>query len=546
MIKKYFSMLKTEFTGYNGKKFSKDLMAGLTVAAVAIPLALAFGVSSGADAAAGLITAILSGLVMSMLSGASFQISGPTGAMTAILISLIAKNGIGAMFVAGFLAGVILLIAAFLKVGKVVSILPAPVIVGFTSGISIIIALGQVDNFFGVTSKGENAIEKLLSYSELGFSPDWTALIIGVLVILFMVFYPKKLGAILPGSLVAIILATAANMIFKFDVSVVGEIPKSLFGTNRLNIADLADFELLKSLMVPAISIAALAMIESLLCGASASRMKGEKLNADVELVSQGIGNIIIPFFGGVPSTAAIARTSVAIKSGLQTRLTGVIHALVLLLAMFVIGPVMSQIPLSALAGVLMVTAFNMNEWEEIKHIFKKKFKSAAFLFFATMIATVVFDLTVAIIAGLVIAVVMFVIKISDIDLNYATVDIDKLENKGIKVFDYHKTTMVMYITGPIFFATTDRLQRELRKVASGSDVNTIICSMRGVPLIDTSGVSALTELAEELKEKNVTIKLAAMQPKVLKMLERNGTDSIIGKENIYWSVEQALSDAKQ
>ena len=189
-------MLKSEFAGYNGKKFSKDLMAGLTVAAVAIPLALAFGVSSGADAAAGLITAILCGLVMSLLSGASFQISGPTGAMTAILISLIAKNGIGAMFVAGFLAGVILLVAAFLKVGKVVSILPAPVIVGFTSGISVIIALGQVDNFFGVVSHGENAIEKLLSYGELGFSPNWTAVIIGLAVILFMVFYPKKWGSV--------------------------------------------------------------------------------------------------------------------------------------------------------------------------------------------------------------------------------------------------------------------------------------------------------------------------------------------------------------
>lgn len=538
-------MLKAEFAGYNGKKFSKDLMAGLTVAAVAIPLALAFGVSSGADAAAGLITAILSGLVMSLLSGASFQISGPTGAMTAILISLIAKNGIGAMFVAGFMAGVILLLAAFLKVGKVVSILPAPVIVGFTSGISIIIALGQVDNFFGVTSQGENAIEKLLSYGELGFNPNWTAVIIGVAVILIMVFYPKKWGAVLPSSLVAIILATAANMIFKFDVTVVGEIPKSLFGENRLNVADLTNLELIKNLIVPAISIAALAMIESLLCGASASRMKGEKLDADIELVSQGVGNIIIPFFGGVPSTAAIARTSVAIKSGLQTRITGVIHAVVLLLAMFVIGPVMSKIPLSALAGVLMVTAYRMNEWEEIKHIFKKKFKTAALLFFATMIATVVFDLTVAIVAGLVIAVIMFVIQISNIDLNYATVDVDKLENKGIKVFEHHKTTMVMYITGPVFFTTTDALCRKVREVAAMEETKTLICSMRGVPLIDTSGVAALTELAEELKEQGVALKLAAMQPKVSKMLERNGTDVIIGKENIYWSVEQALSESE-
>ena len=295
----------------------------------------------------------------------------------------------------------------------------------------------------------------------------------------------------------------------------------------------------------PAISIAALAMIESLLCGASASRMKGEKLNADIELVSQGIGNIIIPFFGGVPSTAAIARTSVAIKSGLQTRLTGVIHAVVLLLAMFVIGPVMSQIPLSALAGVLMVTAFRMNEWEEIGHIFKKKFKSAAFLFFVTMIATVVFDLTIAIVVGLVIAIVMFVIKISDIDLDYATVDVNKLEDKGIEVCQHHKSTMVLYITGPVFFITTDAMARKVREIAENEDVKTIICSMRGVPLIDTSGVTVFTELAEELKESGIQLKIAAVQPKVQKMFDRNGTDKVIGKENIYWNVEQALSENK-
>lgn len=411
MFKKYVGMFKSEFSGYNLKRFSKDLMAGITVAAVALPLALAFGVSSGADVAAGLITAIISGMVMSFLSGASFQISGPTGAMTAVLISLIAKNGIEAMFVAGFMAGVILVICSLLKVGKVVSILPAPVIVGFTSGISIIIALGQVDNFFGVTSEGENAIEKLLSYGSLGFSPDITAVIIGVAVILFMAFYPKKWGAVLPASLVSIIIATAVTMIFSLDVKTVGEIPKSIISETRLDLGLFKDISLIKELIMPSVSIAALAMIESLLCGASASRMKGESLNADIELLSQGIGNIIIPFFGGVPSTAAIARTSVAIKSGLETRLTGVIHALVLLLAMFLISPVMERIPLSALAGVLMVTAWRMNEWDEIKTIFKKKFKTAIFLFALTMISTVVFDLTIAILLGLLASYVIRFIK---------------------------------------------------------------------------------------------------------------------------------------
>jgi len=351
-------------------------MAGLTVAAVALPLALAFGVSSGADAASGLITAIIAGIFIGVLSGASYQISGPTGAMSAILISLSVKFGIQGVLVAGFISGVILLVMAILKVGKLVSYIPAPVITGFTSGIAIIIALGQIDNFFGTKSEGENAIEKLVSYGKLGFSPNWWAVGLGLLVVVIMIIYPKKWTAYFPSSLFALIVVTAVNFIVSPDVVEVGKIPQTLITKDSLilNIGGI-DFGNLKNLIMPAFSIALLGMIESLLCGAAAGKMKNEKIDSTRELVAQGVGNMIIPMFGGVPATAAIARTSVVIKSGGQTRIASVIHSLTLILSMFLLGGVMSRIPLCALAGVLMVTAFRMNEWESIKQIFSKKLK---------------------------------------------------------------------------------------------------------------------------------------------------------------------------
>lgn len=292
MFKKYISDLKNEFRGYNGKKLSQDLMAGLTVAAVALPLALAFGVSSGADAASGLVTAIVAGIVIGILSGASYQISGPTGAMAAILLSVSAKYGITGVLTAGFLSGAILIVAALCRVGKLVSYLPAPVITGFTSGIAIIIALGQIDNFFGTHSVGENQISKIASYftGEGSFDPNWWAVMFGGLVVLIMVVYPKKWNAVVPSSLVGIIVALIVNMVFfeQGTVAEVGAIPSSLITDDSI-IRKGFDFANITSLIMPAVSIAALGMIESLLCGASAGKMKGERLDASRELVAQGI-----------------------------------------------------------------------------------------------------------------------------------------------------------------------------------------------------------------------------------------------------------------
>ena len=542
LVKDYVSDLREEFSGYNGKKLSKDLMSGITVAAVALPLALAFGVSSGATAAAGLVTAIIGGVIISIFSGASFQISGPTGAMTAILVTLASKYGMQGILTACFIAGIILVIAGILRLGRVIYYIPSSVITGFTSGIALIIALGQLDNFFGVTSSGDLAITKVLSYFTNGFDPNWEAVAIGAAVMLIMIVWPKKLNDKIPSSLAALVIVLIVCHFLNPDVETVGQIPKSLFLDDRLSLKgmNMAQFW---DLFVPALSISALGMIESLLCGASAGKMKKEELNADRELVAQGIGNMIIPLFGGIPATAAIARTSVAIKSGCQTRITGIFHAVILLLSMFVLSPVMSEVPLSALAGILIITAWRMNDWKNIHFIFDHKFKSGMLKFFITMIATVVLDLTQAIIIGVAFSSFLIIVKLTDIDISVSEIDKDRLEEVGVHLPRISNKVRIAYLTGTIFFAVVDKLVKQLRKQDSAE---ALILSMRGVPMIDLSGIEAMIDLVRELEANGTEVYLTSVQPKVLEEMRRGGLIDLIGEEYVFQSAEQAIVIAQQ
>lgn len=536
MIKNYISLLKQEFKGYGPKSLLSDMMAGLTVCAVALPLALAFGVSCGADAAAGLITAVISGLVISALSGAAFQISGPTGAMSAVLITIIAKDGgeLSGVFLVSLMAGAMMLIAGLLKLGKLVNLIPKPVITGFTSGIAIIIALGQVDNFFGVHSEGESAVQKLLSYGELGFSPDLASVLIGLLVMAIMIVWPKKWNAKVPSSLVGIIVAAIVAVFLVPDIATVGAIPKTIFLEKRLNLAEV-NWQTMPSYLSSALTVAMLGMIESLLCGASASAMTKGRFEADVELVGQGIGNMIIPFFGGVPATAAIARTSVAIKSGCKTRLTGVFHAVFLLLSMFILGDVMSALPMAALAGVLMMIAWRMNEWHEIRQIFKRGFKSEIAQYLITLVATVVFDLTVAIVIGIAFSLLAFISRVLEIHLDHSEVDASRMPNVDLSKYG---ETCVVYITGAVFFANTQRILDYMAKLPKADRV---ILSVRGVSVIDPDAALTFKKLAEDYKEAGVELLICGVNDKVRKVLDRAGAAETIGEKNFYWSVDRAL-----
>ena len=513
MFKKYIFLLNEEFDGYDRQKFQKDLLAGITVAAVALPLALAFGVSSGANAAAGLITAVIAGLIIGGLSGGFYQISGPTGAMAAILMSIAATQGMSGVLLATFLAGLLLLVAGIFRLGTLTSFIPAPVITGFTSGIAIIIALGQVDNLFGVHSEGANVIEKFLSYQTFGFSINFSSFIMGLLVIIGMIIYPKKWAQTIPSSLMAIILATVAMFLFHLSIATVGKIPQTLISSDRLTFAAF-HLDSLKEVMVPAISIALLGMVESLLCGASAGRMANKPLDSNQELVAQGIGNLVLPFFGGIPATAAIARTSVAIKSGAQTRLAGIIHALVLFLSMIIFAPIMSNIPMPALAGVLIVTAWRMNEWETINVLFTKRYWSGILLFLITMGCTVIFDLSIAIVIGIIGGCIFFVIKSAAITISVETIDWERMDLPETKKLD---NWTVVYISGPLFFMSAEKLKNTL---ADLNQKEGIIFSMRGVPSIDLTARAVFDEFQEKAEMREQTIIYTSLQPEVEKQLQ--------------------------
>ena len=512
-IKRYKNLLQQEFRHYSKAKLQKDLLAGLTVAAVALPLALAFGVSSGADAAAGMITAIIAGIVIGSLSGGFYQISGPTGAMAAILMGIIATQGLAGVLVATFIAGAILLIAGLFKLGNLTSFIPSPVITGFTSGIAIIIALGQIDNFFGTTSVGDSALAKLMSY-RFNFTPDLPTLLLGIIVLLFLVFYPKKWSQFLPASLVAIILATFASILFQLPVAKVGKIPTSLLTGERLHIATL-NFSLIKQLFFPAVSIAMLGMIESLLCGASAGRMTGKDLDSNQELIAQGIGNMILPFFGGIPATAAIARTSVAIKSGAQTRLAGIFHALFLFLSMIIFAPIMSQIPMAALASVLLITSWRMHEWTTIKTMIQQKNRTAILLFFVTMLSTIIFDLSIAIVIGVICGCIFFIAKSARISIVTEEIDWQRM---ALPHSDVSSDWAVIYITGPLFFMSASQLKQELDQVV---DKEGIIFSLRGVPSIDVTALDTFADYFSVARLKNKKLVFTSMQPEVEKQFQQ-------------------------
>jgi SulP family sulfate permease len=336
-------------------------------------------------------------------------------------------------------------------------------------------------------------------------------------------------------------VATVASL-FLADVARIGEIPRTIILADRLTPGAIP-WDQISNLIVPALSIAALGTIESLLCGAVGSKMTGIRLQANQELIGQGIGNILIPFFGGIPATAAIARTSVAIKSGAQTRLTSIIHAVVIMLSALLLAPVISQIPLAALAGVLMVTAVRMSEWHSIYYIFARRFKTAMITFLITLLATITFDLTQAILIGVALSAIVFINQVANINITVSNVDPDKLRERGMDVKGDCPHVRVAYLTGPLFFAATNNFNETFARL---DDTHVLVLSMRAVPLIDVSGLEVLTALHDRMAADGRILLLSGLQPDVQRQMERGGLMETIGKENVFWSADLAIQAAEQ
>ena len=535
----YKKIFVNEFKGYNSKAFLNDVTAGITVGAVALPLALAFGAASvdaehaAVGIAGGLITAILAGIISGLLGGGSFQISGPTGAMAVVLGTIVSgKYGLQGMFAATFISGLILLIAGLLRFGKLVQFIPKPVVTGFTSGIALVIAIGQLKNAFGVQAAGESTIDKLMDFFSNVKDTDVTTLILTIAVIVIMAVYPKKLGKYVPGSLAAIIVITAVTTIAKLDVATIGSIPRSIINTEKLNMGDV-NATMIAEIMEYAITIALLGMIESLLCGTCAAAMKKEKFDSNVELIAQGIANMVVPFAGGVPSTAAIARTSVAIKSGCRTRLTSVFQSVFLIACMFILAPVIGMVPYAALAGVLLMTAYRMNDFATIKSYFDHKLTDAIVLFFVTMAATVILDLTYAILIGVGLAMVLTINTLAKIRVN---VEEETLIN--------HKDAAIVYSVGAYFFANGKELKKAIEKCEKKYD--TYILSFRGVVFADVSAESEFVEAVNYIKEKGADYCFVGMNEFVSATLEKTGFIDHVGKDHIYKNLEEYVASTNK
>lgn len=540
-----FQLWRTEFTNYSLSRFRRDLMAGLTVAAVALPLALAFGIASGASAAAGLVTAIISGFVIGALSGAPYQISGPTGAMSAILIVIVQKYGLQGLWIATIMAGLILLALGLFKLGRIINFIPAPVITGFTSGIALVIFIGQIDNFLGIkTAAANSTLLKVIGYFTHPLPPVVVESVVCALVVAVpMVALPLfKFTSRWPLALLSISLVTILNWILNWPTATIGAIPASIVLDERYQFR-WEDLGIMGDLLGPATAIAALGAIESLLAGLVAGRMTGNRLDANQELVAQGIGNFLIPFFGGVPATAAIARMTVGVKAGGITRLVSFIHSISLLICILLLSGVISHIPLAALSGVLMITAIRMNEWHLIRFYFKRRLKGPILVMVGTMIATVSLDLSQAIVIGIVLSLILFITQVSRLDMVVTEVDWARMRNAGHEVVFEAPQIKVVYISGSLYFGAAGQLINRLENL---EESQVLILSMPGVPLIDVSGLHAVEHLWRNQQKKGGLLYFTGLLPQVQRLFERAGLVELFGSDKFLWSADQAILRASE
>ncbi len=551
---KLFSTLKN----YTKANLVADTMAGLIVGIVAIPLAIAFGIASGVGPTEGLITAIIAGFLISFLGGTKVQIGGPTGAFIVIVYGIIQQYGISGLMIATIMAGILLVIMGFCKMGNIIKFVPYPIIIGFTGGIALTIFSTQMNDLFdlGITNVPADFIHKWMCYFQNITHINWWAFAIGVCSILIIVFTPK-ISKKIPGSLIAIILMTLLAWVLKTycgvtSIKTIGDLYElpSGFPAPKLPELTLAEGQsvvaLIQALFPSAFTIAMLGAIESLLSAMVADGVISDKHDSNTELIGQGVANIVVPFFGGIPATGAIARTMTNINNGGKTPIAGIVHAVVLLLVLLFLGGLVGYIPMPCLAGVLIMVAYNMSGWRTFVSLAKNP-KSDFAILLVTFFLTVIFDLTIAIEIGLLLAVVLFLKRTNEsttirtfhheIDPNGET-DISLHEEKliipdGIEVYE---------IDGPYFFGIANKFDEIMKSVGDNPHVR--IIRMRKVPFIDSTGLHNLQTLCEASKRENIHIVLSGVNQQVQHTLEKAGFIELLGKENICSNINIALEQA--
>ncbi|WP_346858175.1 SulP family inorganic anion transporter [uncultured Draconibacterium sp.] len=534
---KLFTLLKS---GLSRKQVSNDILAGIVVGIVALPLAIAFAVASGVSPEKGLITAIVAGFFISFLGGSRVQIGGPTGAFIIIIYGIVEQYGVNGLLISTVLAGVILILFGLLKLGVLLKYFPHPLIVGFTSGIALVIFSTQIKDALGlsVDHLPSDFIEKWAVYFKHLNTINFAALSITVVTILITV-YSKKITTKIPGSFISIILITALVQVFNIPVSTIetffGNIPNNIqFVTPKIEWSNLHNY------FAPALTIALLGGIESLLSAVVSDGMIGGKHRSNTELIAQGIANIVTPFFGGIPATGAIARTATNVKNGGRTPISGMVHALTLLMIMLFLGKWAKLIPMSCLAGILIVVAYNMSEWRSFKAILKGSFFDIIVLI-STFLLTVLVDLTVAIQVGVVLSAILFMKRMSDLSEKRINniVDTDIIEDYS----NLPKEISIYEISGPLFFASARRYSEVLEEVGIKSKV--LIIRMRHVSFVDQTGIHNLKDTLKLLRNKGIVVILSGVNKDVLADFAKNGISDILMKLHICDSFEKSLELAQ-
>lgn len=546
---KLFSTLKN----YSRANLMTDIMAGIIVGIVALPLAIAFGIASGVTPEKGIITAIVAGFIISFLGGSKVQIGGPTGAFIVIIYGIIQQYGLEGLMIATLMAGILLILLGIFKLGTVIKFIPYPIIVGFTSGIAVTIFTTQIADIFGLNFGSDKVpgdfIGKWMIYFKHFDSVNWWNTLISIISILIIAITPRFSKKI-PGSLVAIVLVTVVVYYLKMHLGItsIDTIGDRFAIEAKLPemVVPAIGWEEIRNLFPVAITIAVLGAIESLLSAAVADGVIGDRHDSNTELIAQGIANVVSPIFGGIPATGAIARTMTNINNGGRSPIAGIIHAVVLLLIFLILMPLAQYIPMACLAGVLVIVSYNMSGWRTFKALLKNP-KSDVIVLLITFFLTVIFDLTVAIEIGLVIACVLFMKRVMETtEISVIKDEIDPNKESDLEVHEERliipKGVEVYEINGPYFFGIATKFEETMAQLGDRPKIR--IIRMRKVPFIDSTGIHNLTNLCLMSQKENIHIILSGVNEKVHNVLEKSGFYELLGKENICSNINEALTVA--
>lgn len=530
---------------YSVSTFKKDALAGLAVGIVAIPLGIAFAIASGASPESGLVTAAIAGFLTSLFGGSRVAIGGPTGAFIVIILGIVQQYGMSNLIICTIMAGLILLFMGIFRLGAFINYIPYPLISGFTSGIAVLIFSTQLKDFLGLTAPGTSSgfIGSMVSvFSNLNLV-NFPTLTMSALCLAAILLWPKRLARVVPGAIAILLVATVITWIFNIPVTTIGDRFGDFKGGWPTLTAPSFDWATFQFLLGPAVTIAVLGAIESLLCAVVADGMIGDRHDPNQELMAQGIANIVTPFFGGLPATGAIARTATNIKNGGSTPVAGLLHAVVCLLVLLVAAPVAKAVPLAVLSAILMAVAINMGQWRDFLRL--RTFpKSDDTVFILTFLLTVIFDLTVAVELGMMTAAILFIKRVAhqtNVDIKPMVLAVDEIDlakpTKGV-----NEQIMILRIYGELFFGAVQKLQRAMRVVSSNHKV--LIIKMKYVFSLDASSLVVLTELVTAAQKRGVKVFIAGLTRQPLNVVKKSGLYAMIGQEYFFKDLAEAVERA--